>query len=71
MVDRDTDLVNMRDQARPEFLEREGMAGPGSNVSVYWAARLRELLGATVEYWEAASDRSGSPPKPWPGVRSR
>jgi hypothetical protein len=32
----------------------------GSTVSAYWTARLRELIGATVKYWEAVPDSSSA-----------
>jgi hypothetical protein len=32
----------------------------GSAVSLCWTTRLRELVGATVKYWEAVPDRSSA-----------
>jgi hypothetical protein len=36
------------------------MTGSTVTVSVYWTARLRELAGATVKYWEAVADRASA-----------
>lgn len=60
--DWDTDLVNLRDQARAEPPVQEGTVRTGSTVTVsaYWMSRLRELVGATVRYWEAVPDRSSA-----------
>jgi hypothetical protein len=36
------------------------MTSPGMTVSQYWTDRLREMLDATVKYWEAVPDRSSA-----------